>query len=127
MSKYSIRQGETAILNLTVLDKTGNILLLDTSSVTNVIVTLENKGTIFARYSLVDMGVEYKGLSVTGNTIVLLAERSETKNWLTGIAKANVTIEYETVAIPNYVYDFSENDFLSIENSANKDIPLIHQ
>jgi len=126
MSLYTIRQGETIALQLTVLDENGVAMPLGTSATTNVIVTLENKGSKFAQYSLIDMGVDFGELTVNDNIITIITSRDETKLWDTGIAKAVVTIEQDDVVLTHKVYDFAVENYLTIESSANKDITLLH-
>jgi len=123
---YTIRQGETGIFEISVLDENGQAIDISGSDTTNVIVTLTNKGTTFARYSLVNMGTDYSDLTVATNVISLLSTREETKLWDTGITKATVTIEQDDVTLTHSVYDFSIDNFLTIESSDNASIVLVH-
>lgn len=126
MTNYTIKQGETGIFDITVLDEAGAALDVSTSATTNIIVTFENKGTIFAKYSLVDMGVTFGTLTTATNVITILTNREESKEWETGIAKANVTIEQDDATLTHKVYEFTVDNYLTIETGSNKDITLLH-
>jgi len=123
---YTMRQGETKKLDIVVLDETGQGIDLSTSGTTNIVVSLSNKNQIFAKYSLVDMGVGFGDLSVNNNIISLITTREETKNWATGICSATITFEQDDLVLTHLVEDFEIQEFLTINSSLNKDYTLIH-
>jgi len=125
-TKYILRQGESKVLEIPVLDENGQAVDISTSATTNIIVTLSNKGVVFSKYSLQDMGSDFGDIDRTGNTIQILAERNETKFWNTGYALATVTIENDDPALTHAVKDFEVPDFIQILTSTNKDIVLPH-
>jgi len=125
-TKYQIRQGESAVFEIPVLDANGQAIDISTSATTNIVVTLSNKGVVFAKYSLQDMGVDFGNIDTTTNIIQVLAQREETKTWDTGYAFATVTIESDDPLLTHDVDEFEVSDFLQIFTSVNKDYVLPH-
>jgi len=123
---YTIRKGESLAMVIPVLDESGQAIDISTSTTTNVLVTLSNKGTVFAKYSLIDMGADWGDLTTSTNLITILATREESKLWETGFASATITVEQDDITLTHKVDDFEIGDFLTILNSVNASYVLTH-
>lgn len=126
MTKYTLRQGESAAMEIIVVDEQGIAVDVSTYDVTNIIVTLVNKGTTVAKYSLNNMGAGWGTLTVSGNVITILATREQTQLWETGYSSAVVTAEFTDIELTYLVYDFETVAFLQVYPSNNAQYTLIH-
>jgi len=126
-TKYSIRQGESIELIINALDENGSPLTVSGSTITNILVTMSNKSSIFGKYSLSSMGSDWGDLETSGSVITIQAERSNTKDWDSGVADTTVTVETLPSGSTDYsVYDYLVTDFLEIYPSTNAGYSLIH-
>lgn len=125
-TKYTIRKGESLIMEIPVIDTDGQAVDISTAATTNILVTLSKKNVVFAKYSLTDMGVGWGDLDRTTNIIQILATRTETKLWDSGYGSATITVEQDEAVLTHKVEDFEVSDFVQILTSANAEYTLIH-
>ena len=122
-TNYTVRTGETIEMEIPVL--TIDIVTTPPTT-TNIIVRLVNEENTLIQYSLVDMGIGWNLLTVTGNVINLSASRDDTKLWKTGYASAVITIEQKDALDVYTVYDFKIENFVAVSKSMNAQDVLIH-
>jgi len=124
--KYIIRKGESLSMEIPVIsDETGLPIDVSVPAVTNILVTLSNKGTIFAKYSLITLAGWGK-LTTSTSIISLLVTREETQTWEQGFGIATITVESDDLVLGHSVYDFEYTNFVQIYPSSNSTYILTH-
>lgn len=125
--KYTLRKGENLALEIPVInDETGLPIDVSVADVTNIIVTLSLANKVVAKYSLVNMGVDWGSLTTSTSIIKLLVTREQTQTWDTGKYSATVTVEFDDLELTHRVYDFIYENFLEVYPSVNSTYTLIH-
>jgi len=131
-TKYSIRKGESKLLELPIIDENGLAVDVSVPEVTNIIVTLNGNNVTFAKYSLITgMGADWGTLTVDVDKVKLLATREQSKLWNVGFATATITVETSDPDLTYKVYDFDSkkygyDSFLQVIDSKNATYTLIH-